>query len=65
LHQDKFLPKVSWYCLDAASANATSLYCRAVRWHSPQSPTLITLENLSWHHSSVYLPGLSHLPILS
>jgi len=30
LHRDKFLAKVPGSCPDAASANATSLYCRAV-----------------------------------
>jgi hypothetical protein len=30
LHRDHFLAKVPGSCPDAASANATSLYCRAV-----------------------------------
>jgi hypothetical protein len=30
LHRDRFLPKVPGCNPDAASANATSLYCRAV-----------------------------------
>jgi len=30
LHRDHFLAKVPGCCQDASSANATSLYCRAI-----------------------------------
>jgi putative redox protein len=48
LHRDNILPKVPRPCPDAASANATSLYCRAVmcnRLHSNSLDNMIETKS--------------------
>jgi hypothetical protein len=47
LHRDNFLAKVPGPCPVLSSGNTTSLYCRAVRWHSRLSPqkTMCPKEN--------------------
>jgi hypothetical protein len=47
LHRDNFSAKVPGHCPVLSSGNTTSLYCRAVRWHSItscwQKKTIISL----------------------
>jgi hypothetical protein len=65
LHRDNFsapLPRGTRTLLGAAPSNTTSLYCRAVMWHSKSKKQAINyLDNLSWHVIPAYLSGLRHL----